>query len=164
MSARSGLGGRARRDTVLRWAFLNLRKDAAPGIDGLKICADYEETLEGNLADLHERVHRGAYRVSVAHDMSGESVVLGWGRGCAGRKRYKVCARSYSGEFLIVSADVIQSAEGNTNGCVNASTRPAPRHRRPWSAFTSSARALLHHISLDVLRKPTPSAAVEVCC
>jgi hypothetical protein len=44
-----------------RWAFLNLRKDAAPGIDGL-IWAEYAENLEGNLAGLHERVHRGAYR------------------------------------------------------------------------------------------------------
>jgi RNA-directed DNA polymerase len=46
---------------ALRWAFLNLRKDAAPGIDGLT-WADYAANLEGNLADLHERVHRGAYR------------------------------------------------------------------------------------------------------
>ena len=38
------------------------------------------------------------------------------------------------------SADVIQSAEGNTVWCVNASTRPAPRHRRPWHARTSFAR------------------------
>jgi RNA-directed DNA polymerase len=46
---------------ALRWAFLNLRKDAAPGIDGLT-WADYAENLEGNLADLHERLHHGAYR------------------------------------------------------------------------------------------------------
>jgi transposase len=38
------------------------------------------------------------------------------------------------------SADVIQSAEGNTDGCVNASTRPAPRHRRPWHACKSFVR------------------------
>jgi IS66 Orf2 like protein len=38
------------------------------------------------------------------------------------------------------SADVIQSAEGNTAWCAIASTQPAPRHRRPWHARTSSAR------------------------
>jgi transposase len=38
------------------------------------------------------------------------------------------------------SADVIQSAEGNTDGCVNASTRSAPRHRRPWHARKSLVR------------------------
>jgi transposase len=38
------------------------------------------------------------------------------------------------------SADVIQSAEGNTAWCVNASTQPAPRHRRPWHARMSFAR------------------------
>ena len=38
------------------------------------------------------------------------------------------------------SADVIQSAEGNTVWCVNASTQPAPRHRRPWHARMSFAR------------------------
>ena len=32
-----------------------------PGVDGLT-WRDYEQNLEGNLADLHARVHRGAYR------------------------------------------------------------------------------------------------------
>jgi hypothetical protein len=32
-------------------------------------------------------------QLSVAHDLSGEAVAVGWGRGCAGRKRYKVCGR-----------------------------------------------------------------------
>ena len=39
----------------------NLRKDAAPGVDGL-IWTDYEQNLERNLEDLHARIHRGAYR------------------------------------------------------------------------------------------------------
>lgn len=46
---------------VLRWAFLNLKRKAAPGTDELT-WDDYAEDLEGNLKDLHERVHRGAYR------------------------------------------------------------------------------------------------------
>ena len=42
-------------------AFFELRKDAAPGVDGL-IWTDYEQNLERNLEDLHARIHRGAYR------------------------------------------------------------------------------------------------------
>ena len=38
------------------------------------------------------------------------------------------------------SADVIQSAEGNTAVRVIASARPAPRHRRPWHVRRSLAR------------------------
>ena len=38
-----------------------LRKDAAPGVDGL-IWTDDEQNLERTLADLHARIHRGAYR------------------------------------------------------------------------------------------------------
>src|SRR5436305_5962151 len=46
---------------LLREAFLALRRDAAPGVDGLT-WRDYEADLEARLADLHARVHRGAYR------------------------------------------------------------------------------------------------------
>src|ERR1700740_601237 len=46
---------------LLRLSFFALKKDAAPGVDGLA-WRDYETSLEGNLEDLHERVHRGAYR------------------------------------------------------------------------------------------------------
>src|SRR6266403_440633 len=42
-------------------AFLELKENAAPGVDGLT-CRDYEQHLERNLEDLHARVHRGAYR------------------------------------------------------------------------------------------------------
>src|SRR5260370_4900161 len=45
----------------LEQAFLELREDAAPGVDGLT-WRDYEADLERNLEDLHARVHRGAYR------------------------------------------------------------------------------------------------------
>jgi RNA-directed DNA polymerase len=46
---------------VLRHAFFNLKRDAAPGVDRMTWDA-YANGVEGRLADLHERVHRGAYR------------------------------------------------------------------------------------------------------
>ena len=46
---------------VLRWAFFNIKKQAAPGVDGLT-WVDYAADLDRNLTDLHARVHRGAYR------------------------------------------------------------------------------------------------------
>jgi RNA-directed DNA polymerase len=46
---------------MLRKVFGELKQNAAPGVDGLT-CRDYEAELERNLADLHSRVHRGAYR------------------------------------------------------------------------------------------------------
>ncbi len=46
---------------LLRAAFSWLKRDAAPGVDGLS-WREYEQDLEANLVDLHGRVHRGAYR------------------------------------------------------------------------------------------------------
>src|SRR5271167_129518 len=46
---------------ALRMAFFALKRDAAPGVDGLT-WPTYEADLDRNLTDLHERVHRGAYR------------------------------------------------------------------------------------------------------
>ena len=46
---------------TLRLAFDALKKDAAPGVDGVT-WSDYEVDLEHRLEDLHDRVHRGAYR------------------------------------------------------------------------------------------------------
>jgi retron-type reverse transcriptase len=46
---------------LLRMAFLALKKDAAPGVDGLT-WRTYEADLDRSLTDLHSRVHRGAYR------------------------------------------------------------------------------------------------------
>lgn len=46
---------------LLRLAFFELRRNAAPGVDGLT-WQDYEADLESNLGDLHARVQRGAYR------------------------------------------------------------------------------------------------------
>jgi len=46
---------------LLREAFFALKRDAAPGVDGLT-WETYEADLERNLTDLHSRVQRGAYR------------------------------------------------------------------------------------------------------
>jgi retron-type reverse transcriptase len=46
---------------LLEEAFFELKEDAAPGVDRLT-WKDYEADLERNLEDLHDWVHRGAYR------------------------------------------------------------------------------------------------------
>jgi RNA-directed DNA polymerase len=45
----------------LRWAYRAISPKAAPGVDGVTWDA-YGQELEGNLRDLHERVHSGRYR------------------------------------------------------------------------------------------------------
>jgi RNA-directed DNA polymerase len=46
---------------LFREAFFALKRDAAPGVDGLT-WETYEADLDRNLTDLHSRVQRGAYR------------------------------------------------------------------------------------------------------
>lgn len=46
---------------ALREAFFNLKRSAAPGVDRMT-WDEYANGLEDRLADLHGRVHRGAYR------------------------------------------------------------------------------------------------------
>jgi group II intron reverse transcriptase/maturase len=46
---------------LLRDSFYALKRQAAPGVDGMT-WQEYETGLEGRLADLHSRVHRGAYQ------------------------------------------------------------------------------------------------------
>jgi group II intron reverse transcriptase/maturase len=46
---------------ALRAAYLNLKREAAPGVDG-ETWRHYGEALEGNLHDLAGRLQRGAYR------------------------------------------------------------------------------------------------------
>ena len=46
---------------LLEEAFYELKKNAAPGADGLT-WQEYETGLERNLGDLYARLHRGAYR------------------------------------------------------------------------------------------------------
>jgi RNA-directed DNA polymerase len=45
----------------LREAYLALKREAAPGVDGVT-WQQYGEDLEAKLQDLHQRIHRGAYR------------------------------------------------------------------------------------------------------
>src|SRR3984893_8238279 len=47
---------------LLRESFHSLKRKAAPGVDGVT-WHEYEDGLEDRLTDLHDRVHRGAYRV-----------------------------------------------------------------------------------------------------
>src|SRR3984957_19644611 len=46
---------------LLRESFYALKRKAAPGVDGVT-WQEYETGLEGRLADLHSRGHRGAYQ------------------------------------------------------------------------------------------------------
>jgi RNA-directed DNA polymerase len=46
-------------------AYLALKRDAAPGVDGVT-WEQYGQNLENNLLDLHGRIHRGAYRASAS--------------------------------------------------------------------------------------------------
>jgi len=46
---------------TLRTAYLSLKRDAAPGVDG-ETWRHYGETLEANLQNLSDRLKRGAYR------------------------------------------------------------------------------------------------------
>jgi group II intron reverse transcriptase/maturase len=70
-----GVREAARKDSQLRFtnllhhvnedclteAFFNLKKTAAVGVDGVT-WGEYERNVEANIADLHDRIHRGAYR------------------------------------------------------------------------------------------------------
>ena len=47
----------------MRRAFFELKRDAAAGAAGMT-WRMYEDGLEGRLADLHDRVHSGAYRAT----------------------------------------------------------------------------------------------------
>jgi RNA-directed DNA polymerase len=46
---------------LLRDSYNSLKKQAAPGVDGMT-WEEYGRALEARLADLHGRIHRGAYR------------------------------------------------------------------------------------------------------
>jgi RNA-directed DNA polymerase len=46
---------------VLRASYYALKRDAAPGVDGLR-WKEYETDLDEKLADMHRRIHRGTYR------------------------------------------------------------------------------------------------------
>jgi len=46
---------------LLRHSYYALKRNAAPGVDGVR-WQEYEEGLENRLLDLKDRIHRGAYR------------------------------------------------------------------------------------------------------
>lgn len=46
---------------LLRQSFLDLKRDAAPGIDGVR-WTEYEQGLDERLKRLHEQIHQGSYR------------------------------------------------------------------------------------------------------
>jgi len=48
-------------EDCLTEAFFDLKKSVAVGVDGVT-WQDYERNVEVNIADLHGRIHRGAYR------------------------------------------------------------------------------------------------------
>lgn len=50
---------------LLRQSYIALKRDAAPGIDGVTWRA-YGENLDEKLKDLHERIHKGSYRARPA--------------------------------------------------------------------------------------------------
>ncbi len=50
---------------LLRESYYALQRSAAPGIDGVS-WQQYEQDLEARLAELHGRVHRGAYRAQAS--------------------------------------------------------------------------------------------------
>jgi len=52
-------------ESCLAEAFYNLKKTSAAGVDGVT-WQEYERNLEDNIANLHDRIHRGAYRAKPA--------------------------------------------------------------------------------------------------
>jgi retron-type reverse transcriptase len=50
---------------LLAEAYRRLRRDAAPGVDGVT-AAEYGRNLEGNLRDLHRRLRDRSYRAQPA--------------------------------------------------------------------------------------------------
>src|SRR5215471_15153534 len=57
---------------LLRDAYFWLKRNAAPGIDGVTWQA-YAQDLEAKLVDLHARIHRGAYRAAQVHREAGRT-------------------------------------------------------------------------------------------
>lgn len=48
-------------EDCLREAFYHVKRSAAVGVDGVT-WAEYEQNVETNIAELHDRIHRGGYR------------------------------------------------------------------------------------------------------
>jgi len=56
---------------MLRTAFYSIKRDAAPGIDGMT-WETYEADLDRRIEDLHARVKSGAYRASPSAELHSE--------------------------------------------------------------------------------------------
>jgi len=59
---------------LLRDSYYALKRDAAPGVDGVT-WKEYETDLDEKLADLHGRIHRGTYRAHFVPFFTGADVV-----------------------------------------------------------------------------------------
>ncbi|HWO33467.1 MAG TPA: hypothetical protein VNO32_32120, partial [Candidatus Acidoferrum sp.] len=61
---------------LLRDSFYSLKRKAAPGVDGVT-WQEYEVGLEDRLIDLHDRVHRGAYRATPSRSDEDPGILVG---------------------------------------------------------------------------------------
>ena len=91
---------------LLGMGFFALKRDAAPGVDGLT-WRTYEADLDRNLTDLHERVHRGAYRALPSRRTYIPKAALGAGSGNR---------RPSSSWGSPTSADNLDGASSSSNG------------------------------------------------
>ena len=75
---------------LLRWSYHWLKRDAAPGVDGVT-WKDYGEGLEAKLRDLQDRVHRGrlpgAALRRALHPEAGRPATAARHRGAGGQDR-----------------------------------------------------------------------------
>jgi hypothetical protein len=57
---------------LLRDSYYALKRDAAPGVDGVT-WQEYETDLDEKLVDLHSRIHQGTYRAQLSKSLHPES-------------------------------------------------------------------------------------------
>ena len=67
---------------LLRDSYYALKRDAAPGVDGVT-WQEYETDLDEELADLQRRVHRGTYRAQPSNGSAQTSMLTNRVRDCA---------------------------------------------------------------------------------
>ena len=88
-------------------------------------------------------IHIGPEPCGVAREGDGEA--------SAGERTGQPLSRESA---IVPGADAVSEAEGNTDGHVSASARPARRGRRPWHVWTLLAR---EPGGLSSGRRPVPS-------
>ena len=119
---------------LLRSAYGWLRKEASPGADGVSWAA-YGEGLEAKLTDLHDRIHRGAYRavpsgLSIFRSRPAAIAFLQeWTRAPPGHSRA-------GGQSL--SPDSI----GGSSSARRSKCRTRSGRRISWGSATGSARGV----------------------